>query len=80
MVLTASLPSLGEGALKNREDPKILGTAKVSHLDEIVITWTHFLFHMSGIQLATDCQPLLQDFRDRVLPDTDLGGHVPLQL
>ena len=29
MMLSASLPSLGPGALKNREDPKILGTAKV---------------------------------------------------
>jgi protein transport protein SEC24 len=80
MVLTASLPSLGEGALKNREDPKILGTAKVSHLDKIVITSTHLLFHMPGVQLAADCQPFLQNFRHRVLPDADLGGHVPLQL
>ncbi len=29
IVLTASLPSLGAGALKNRDDPKILGTGKV---------------------------------------------------
>ena len=29
IVLSASLPSLGAGALKNREDPKILGTSKV---------------------------------------------------
>ncbi|PCH35320.1 hypothetical protein WOLCODRAFT_156015 [Wolfiporia cocos MD-104 SS10] len=28
MVLSASIPSLGAGALKNREDPKILGTSK----------------------------------------------------
>ncbi|OSX60917.1 hypothetical protein POSPLADRAFT_1146807 [Postia placenta MAD-698-R-SB12] len=32
MVLSASLPSLGAGALKNREDPKILGTSKESGL------------------------------------------------
>ena len=30
--LSASLPSLGPGALKNREDPKMLGTAKESSL------------------------------------------------
>jgi len=30
--LTASLPSVGPGALKNREDPKLLGTAKESTL------------------------------------------------
>ncbi|CAD6915800.1 unnamed protein product [Tilletia laevis] len=30
--LTASLPSLGSGALKNREDPKLLGTPKESSL------------------------------------------------
>jgi protein transport protein SEC24 len=29
MVLSASLPSVGPGALKNREDVKILGTPKV---------------------------------------------------
>jgi protein transport protein SEC24 len=28
--LSSSLPSVGTGALKNREDPKILGTPKVS--------------------------------------------------
>jgi protein transport protein SEC24 len=32
MVLTASLPSVGPGALKNREDAKLLGTAKESTL------------------------------------------------
>ncbi|KAF7351265.1 Protein transporter SEC24 [Mycena sanguinolenta] len=31
-VLSCSLPSVGEGALKNREDPKILGTSKESSL------------------------------------------------
>lgn len=30
--LTASLPSVGPGALKNREDPKLLGTSKESTL------------------------------------------------
>ena len=29
VVCTATLPSLGTGALKNREDPKMLGTSKV---------------------------------------------------
>ncbi|KLO13344.1 CPII coat sec24 protein, partial [Schizopora paradoxa] len=32
IVLSASLPSLGEGSLKNRVDPKILGTSKESSL------------------------------------------------
>ncbi|EJD51234.1 hypothetical protein AURDEDRAFT_111848 [Auricularia subglabra TFB-10046 SS5] len=32
VALSASLPTLGAGALKNREDPKILGTAKESAL------------------------------------------------
>ncbi|KAF7325716.1 Protein transporter SEC24 [Mycena kentingensis (nom. inval.)] len=32
VALSASLPSVGEGSLKNREDPKILGTAKESGL------------------------------------------------
>ncbi len=29
MTLTATLPTLGEGALKARDDPKLLGTSKV---------------------------------------------------
>lgn len=33
MVLSATLPTIGPGALKNREDPKILGTSKVCGLD-----------------------------------------------
>ncbi|KAI0074462.1 protein transporter SEC24 [Panus rudis PR-1116 ss-1] len=32
IVLTSSLPSVGAGALKNREDPKVLGTSKESSL------------------------------------------------
>ncbi|KAF7360326.1 Protein transporter SEC24 [Mycena venus] len=32
LALSSSLPSVGEGALKNREDPKILGTSKESSL------------------------------------------------
>jgi hypothetical protein len=32
MTLTATLPTLGEGALKPRDDPKLLGTAKVRHV------------------------------------------------
>jgi hypothetical protein len=29
VVLSSSLPNIGSGALKNREDPKVLGTSKV---------------------------------------------------
>ena len=29
MVLSSTLPSVGPGALKNREDPRVLGTSKV---------------------------------------------------
>lgn len=29
VVLSASLPNLGEGALKDRDDPKLYGTTKV---------------------------------------------------
>ncbi|KAG6824214.1 COPII subunit, partial [Arthromyces matolae] len=32
MVLSSALPSVGAGALKPREDPKVLGTAKESAL------------------------------------------------
>jgi protein transport protein SEC24 len=33
ITLTATLPTLGEGALKARDDPKLLGTSKVSLRD-----------------------------------------------
>ncbi len=33
VALSASLPSIGVGALKSREDPKVLGTSKVSFTD-----------------------------------------------
>lgn len=42
IVLSASLPTLGAGALKNREDPKILGTSKVC---------VHFLYSFKVLLL-----------------------------
>jgi len=46
IVLSSTLPSVGPGALKNREDPKILGTAKVCSIYEIgsfsLLKTTHF--------------------------------------
>ena len=32
VVLSTSLPTLGEGTLKDRDDPKLYGTAKVMRL------------------------------------------------
>lgn len=36
IVLSSALPSVGAGALKNREDPKILGTSKVSSVLHLI--------------------------------------------
>jgi hypothetical protein len=41
VVLSASLPTLGEGALKDRDDPKLYGTAKVAHRTLLSISTKH---------------------------------------
>ena len=43
IVLSSTLPSIGPGSLKNREDPKILGTSKVSFV-------LHLLFYFHNKQ------------------------------
>ena len=49
MVLSSTLPSVGAGALKNRDDPKILGTSKVgwvfSDVDDATDTLFFFVLH-----------------------------------
>ncbi|KAG7448674.1 CPII coat sec24 protein [Guyanagaster necrorhizus] len=55
MVLSASLPSVGPGALKNREDPKILGTAKESGLLQAASTfYKMFAIECSRAQVSID--------------------------
>lgn len=55
MVLSASLPSVGPGALKNREDPKILGTAKESGLLQSASTfYKMFAIECSRAQVSID--------------------------
>ncbi|PWN50921.1 putative SEC24-COPII coated vesicle component [Violaceomyces palustris] len=53
--LTASLPSVGPGALKNREDPKILGTTKESTLLSAASTfYKTFPIDCSRSQVSVD--------------------------
>ncbi|GBE83838.1 Protein transport protein [Sparassis crispa] len=55
MVLTSSLPTLGAGALKNREDPKILGTSKESGLLQAASPfYKTFAIECSRAQVSVD--------------------------
>ncbi|KAJ8081655.1 COPII subunit [Marasmius tenuissimus] len=54
-VLTSSLPTLGAGALKNREDPKALGTAKESGLLQAASPfYKTFAIECSRAQVSVD--------------------------
>ncbi|OBZ67405.1 Protein transport protein SEC24 [Grifola frondosa] len=55
MVLSSSLPSVGAGALKNREDPKILGTSKESGLLQAASPfYKTFAIECSRAQVSVD--------------------------
>ncbi|KAF9018039.1 CPII coat sec24 protein [Hymenopellis radicata] len=54
-VLSSSLPSIGAGALKNREDAKLLGTAKESGLLQAASTfYKTFAIECSRAQVSVD--------------------------
>ncbi|KAI9509246.1 CPII coat sec24 protein [Russula earlei] len=55
VVLSSSLPSVGAGALKNREDPKILGTPKESSLLQTASPFfKSFAIECSRAQVSVD--------------------------
>ncbi|KIK56698.1 hypothetical protein GYMLUDRAFT_46999 [Collybiopsis luxurians FD-317 M1] len=55
IALSSSLPSIGVGALKNREDPKILGTAKESGLLQAASPfYKTFAIECSRAQVSVD--------------------------
>ncbi|KDQ58689.1 hypothetical protein JAAARDRAFT_176744 [Jaapia argillacea MUCL 33604] len=55
VVLSSSLPSIGAGSLKNREDPKILGTAKESGLLQAASPfYKTFAIECSRAQVSVD--------------------------
>jgi len=55
VVLSSSLPSVGVGALKNREDPKILGTSKESGLLQAASPfYKTFAIECSRAQVSVD--------------------------
>ncbi|EEB98238.1 hypothetical protein MPER_02292, partial [Moniliophthora perniciosa FA553] len=55
IVLSSSLPSAGAGALKNREDPKILGTSKESGLLQAASPfYKTFAIECSRAQVSVD--------------------------
>lgn len=54
-MLSASLPSVGAGALKNREDPKVLGTSKESALLQAASPfYKTFAIECSRAQVSVD--------------------------
>jgi len=55
MVLSSTLPSVGAGALKNREDPKVLGTSKVLGSLHVVLPdlLTTYMAWVAGIWSVT---------------------------
>ncbi|KIY62915.1 protein transporter SEC24 [Cylindrobasidium torrendii FP15055 ss-10] len=64
-VLSSSLPSLGAGALKNREDPKILGTTKESGLLQAASTfYKTFAIECSRAQVSVDMFLFSQSYQD----------------
>ncbi len=77
VTLSSSLPTIGAGALKNREDPKILGTSKVVIF--YVIQTSDAQVGVLGIRLAAVCVAILQDICYRVLSSSSLCRHVPVQ-
>ena len=55
IALSASLPNVGPGALKNREDPKILGTSKESTLLQAANGfYKNFAIECSRSQVSVD--------------------------
>jgi hypothetical protein len=82
MVLSATLPGLGAGALKNREDAKALGTSKVCFIHEtsrLSGLNIELLLFCLGIRIITVCHSVLQDIRDRVLESSCIGRYVFIQ-
>lgn len=54
-MLSASLPTLGPGALKNREDPKMFGTSKESSLLQTATGfYKSFAIDCSRAQVSVD--------------------------
>ncbi|CEH14731.1 cpii coat sec24 protein [Ceraceosorus bombacis] len=65
MVLTASLPTVGPGALKNREDIKLLGTSKESTLLNAASTfYKTFPIDCSRSQVSVDMFLFAQSYTD----------------
>ncbi|KAH8829080.1 CPII coat sec24 protein [Flagelloscypha sp. PMI_526] len=65
IVLSSSLPSIGAGALKNREDPKVLGTSKESGLLQAASTfYKTFAIECSRVQVTVDMLLFSASYQD----------------
>ncbi|TCD71906.1 COPII subunit [Steccherinum ochraceum] len=65
VALTSTLPSVGPGALKNREDPKILGTAKESGLLQAASPfYKTFAIECSRAQVSVDMFLFSSSYQD----------------
>ena len=64
-MLSASLPTLGPGALKVREDPKMFGTAKESSLLGAANNWYKtFAIDCSRAQVSVDMWLFASSYTD----------------
>jgi hypothetical protein len=80
VVLSATLPTLGAGALKNREDPKLLGTPKVrAHRIFSYIGMGLMLSTRTGVVSSTSSLVILQNIRYRLLTSSNLRRYVFVQ-
>ena len=52
MVLSDSLPTLGAGTLKDRDDPKLFGTSKVCFLCKLFCSLFHDISHRNPISFS----------------------------
>ena len=67
IVLSSSLPSVGAGALKDREDPKIFGTSKVCPCFLSLAVQDDSYWPYLGINSPLPCFVILQIIRYRLL-------------
>jgi hypothetical protein len=74
MVLSASLPTLGAGTLKDRDDPKLFGTSKVRDGNQFV----RMSNTVTGIQSPSARRSILQNVCYRLFKESSFGRYVPV--
>ena len=78
IVLSASLPNVGPGALKSREDPKVFGTPKVRWFFTLRLVML-LITRPPGISVTTSRIAVLQDVCHRLFTSTGFCRYVLVQ-